>query len=31
LTFTGSTQVGKQLMAESSAKVKLNSMELGGN
>ena len=31
LTFTGSTQVGKQLMAECAATVKKTSMELGGN
>ena len=31
LTFTGSTPVGKQLMAECSATVKRTSMELGGN
>ena len=31
LTFTGSTQVGKQLMAECAATVKRTSMELGGN
>lgn len=31
LTFTGSTLVGKQLMAECAATVKRTSMELGGN
>lgn len=31
LTFTGSTQVGKKLMAWSAATVKKTSMELGGN
>ena len=31
LTFTGSTPVGKQLMAECSDTVKRTSMELGGN
>jgi succinate-semialdehyde dehydrogenase/glutarate-semialdehyde dehydrogenase len=31
LTFTGSTQVGKQLMAECAGTVKRTSMELGGN
>jgi len=31
LTFTGSTEVGKQLMAECAATVKRTSMELGGN
>jgi len=31
LTFTGSTQVGKQLMAECAKTVKRTSMELGGN
>lgn len=31
LTFTGSTQVGKQLMAECATTVKRTSMELGGN
>lgn len=31
LTFTGSTPVGKQLMAECSQRVKRTSMELGGN
>ncbi len=31
LTFTGSTEVGKQLMAECAATVKKTSMELGGN
>jgi succinate-semialdehyde dehydrogenase/glutarate-semialdehyde dehydrogenase len=31
LTFTGSTEVGKQLMAECSGTVKRTSMELGGN
>lgn len=31
LTFTGSTPVGKQLMAESAQTVKRTSMELGGN
>lgn len=31
LTFTGSTPVGKQLMAECSQTVKRTSMELGGN
>ncbi len=31
LTFTGSTSVGKQLMAECAATVKRTSMELGGN
>lgn len=31
LTFTGSTEVGKQLMAECSTTVKRTSMELGGN
>jgi succinate-semialdehyde dehydrogenase/glutarate-semialdehyde dehydrogenase len=31
LTFTGSTEVGKQLMAQCAATVKKTSMELGGN
>jgi succinate-semialdehyde dehydrogenase/glutarate-semialdehyde dehydrogenase len=31
LTFTGSTAVGKQLMAQCAATVKRTSMELGGN
>lgn len=31
LTFTGSTAVGKQLIAECAATVKRTSMELGGN
>jgi len=31
LTFTGSTEVGKQLMAECAGTVKRTSMELGGN
>lgn len=31
LTFTGSTAVGKKLMAECAATVKRTSMELGGN
>jgi len=31
LTFTGSTEVGKKLMAACSATVKRTSMELGGN
>ena len=31
LTFTGSTEVGKQLMAQCSATVKKVSLELGGN
>ncbi len=31
LTFTGSTAVGKQLMAECAGTVKRTSMELGGN
>jgi len=31
LTFTGSTPVGKQLIAECAATVKRTSMELGGN
>lgn len=31
LTFTGSTRVGKQLIAECAATVKKTSMELGGN
>jgi succinate-semialdehyde dehydrogenase/glutarate-semialdehyde dehydrogenase len=31
LTFTGSTTVGKQLMAECAGTVKRTSMELGGN
>jgi succinate-semialdehyde dehydrogenase/glutarate-semialdehyde dehydrogenase len=31
VTFTGSTQVGKQLMAECATTVKRTSMELGGN
>ena len=31
LTFTGSTPVGKQLMAECATTVKRTSMELGGN
>ncbi|MEM7278970.1 MAG: NAD-dependent succinate-semialdehyde dehydrogenase [Pseudomonadota bacterium] len=31
LTFTGSTPVGKKLMAECAATVKRTSMELGGN
>ena len=31
LTFTGSTEVGKQLMSECAGTVKRTSMELGGN
>lgn len=31
ITFTGSTEVGKQLMAQSAGTVKKMSMELGGN
>ncbi|MEE8333911.1 MAG: NADP-dependent succinate-semialdehyde dehydrogenase [Alphaproteobacteria bacterium] len=31
ITFTGSTEIGKQLMAECAATVKTTSMELGGN
>ena len=31
VTFTGSTEIGKQLMAQSAATVKRTSMELGGN
>ena len=31
VTFTGSTPVGKQLMAECAQTVKRTSMELGGN
>lgn len=31
LGFTGSTRVGKQLMAQSADTVKRSSMELGGN
>jgi succinate-semialdehyde dehydrogenase/glutarate-semialdehyde dehydrogenase len=31
LTFTGSTEIGKQLMAQSAASVKKVSLELGGN
>ena len=31
LTFTGSTKIGKQLLAEAAATVKKVSMELGGN
>ena len=31
LTFTGSTEIGKQLIAQSAATVKKTSMELGGN
>ena len=31
LTFTGSTEIGKQLMAQCSATMKKVSMELGGN
>jgi len=31
LTFTGSTEVGKQLMAQCAGTVKKTSMELGGN
>lgn len=31
LTFTGSTEIGKQLMAQAAATVKKVSMELGGN
>jgi succinate-semialdehyde dehydrogenase/glutarate-semialdehyde dehydrogenase len=31
LTFTGSTEIGKQLMAQCAATVKKTSMELGGN
>ncbi len=31
ITFTGSTEVGKKLMAQSAATVKKVSMELGGN
>ncbi len=31
LTFTGSTEIGKQLLAEAAATVKKVSMELGGN
>lgn len=31
ITFTGSTEIGKQLLAEASGTVKRMSMELGGN
>jgi succinate-semialdehyde dehydrogenase/glutarate-semialdehyde dehydrogenase len=31
VTFTGSTEVGKKLMAQSASSVKRTSMELGGN
>ncbi|GAB5508643.1 MAG: NAD-dependent succinate-semialdehyde dehydrogenase [Hyphomicrobiales bacterium] len=31
ITFTGSTEIGKQLLAEGAATVKRMSMELGGN
>lgn len=31
VTFTGSTEIGKKLMAQSAATVKRTSMELGGN
>ncbi len=31
ITFTGSTEIGKQLMAECARTVKTTSMELGGN
>jgi succinate-semialdehyde dehydrogenase/glutarate-semialdehyde dehydrogenase len=31
ITFTGSTEIGKQLLAEASSTVKRMSMELGGN
>jgi succinate-semialdehyde dehydrogenase/glutarate-semialdehyde dehydrogenase len=31
LTFTGSTEIGKQLIAQSASTVKRTSMELGGN
>ncbi len=31
ITFTGSTEIGKQLLAEASGSVKRMSMELGGN
>ena len=31
LTFTGSTEIGKQLMAQCAGTVKKTSMELGGN
>ena len=31
LTFTGSTEIGKQLMRECSGTMKKLSMELGGN
>ncbi|MFK7793261.1 MAG: aldehyde dehydrogenase family protein, partial [Devosiaceae bacterium] len=31
ITFTGSTEIGKQLLAEASTTVKRMSMELGGN
>lgn len=31
ITFTGSTEIGKQLMAQCAAQVKRMSMELGGN
>ncbi|TDJ21828.1 MAG: NADP-dependent succinate-semialdehyde dehydrogenase I [Gammaproteobacteria bacterium] len=31
ITFTGSTEIGKQLLAEAAATVKKVSMELGGN
>jgi succinate-semialdehyde dehydrogenase/glutarate-semialdehyde dehydrogenase len=31
LTFTGSTEIGRQLMAQCAATVKKTSMELGGN
>ena len=31
VTFTGSTEIGKKLMAQSASTVKRTSMELGGN
>jgi len=31
LTFTGSTEIGKQLLAQCAGTVKKTSMELGGN
>jgi succinate-semialdehyde dehydrogenase/glutarate-semialdehyde dehydrogenase len=31
ITFTGSTEIGKQLLAEAAGTVKRVSMELGGN
>src|SRR5205823_1843360 len=31
VSFTGSTEIGKQLMAQSASTVKRTSMELGGN